>query len=81
MGENLPSVAVENHRERQGGKPIAQTVGPVRDPRIANEHRVIDRMPGQVGADFARVVDGDADGKSSLDDDVKMGTVKLVEGP
>lgn len=27
------------------------------------------------------VVDGDADGKSSLGDDVKMGTVKLVEGP
>lgn len=27
------------------------------------------------------VVDGDADGKSSLDDDVKMGTLKLVEGP
>lgn len=30
---------------------------------------------------FYGVVDGDADGKSSLDDDVKMGTVKLVEGP
>lgn len=30
---------------------------------------------------FYGVVDGDADGKSSLGDDVKMGTVKLVEGP
>jgi hypothetical protein len=30
---------------------------------------------------FYGVVDGDANGKSSLDDDVKMGTVKLVEGP
>lgn len=29
---------------------------------------------------FYGVVDGDADGKSSLDDDVKMGTVKLAEG-
>lgn len=29
---------------------------------------------------FYGVVDGDADGKSSLDDDVKMGTVKLSEG-
>jgi hypothetical protein len=27
------------------------------------------------------VVDGDANGKSSLGDDVKMGTIKLVEGP
>jgi hypothetical protein len=35
---------------------------------------------GQLTA-FYGVVDGDADGKSSLDDDVKMGTVKLVEGP
>lgn len=29
---------------------------------------------------FYGVVDGDHDGKSSLDDDVKMGTVKLSEG-
>jgi len=29
---------------------------------------------------FYGVVDGDAGGKSSLDDDVKMGTIKLVEG-
>ncbi len=29
---------------------------------------------------FYGVVDGDANGKSSLDDDVKMGTVKLLEG-
>lgn len=30
---------------------------------------------------FYGVVDGDADGKSSLDDDTKIGTLKLVEGP
>lgn len=29
---------------------------------------------------FYGVVDGDADGKSSLDDDTKMGTLKLLEG-
>jgi hypothetical protein len=30
---------------------------------------------------FYGVVDGDANGKSSRDDDVKMGTIKLLEGP